>query len=146
MRKERFLSKFGANDSNARKTPQDKQRLVYLLHEAIELFGDYHTQLSNTEDFAQWNLPDELGESWIAIRDMGIVNALHNSGVLPQEAIETVNRIIDRFDAAFQLPEDEQVQVYSHTAMQDSAFWKMQRQDAQTLIPILKEALGSIQA
>lgn len=127
-------------------TIEDKQRLAYILNEVIELSGDYHTQLTNIEKFAQWNLPDELGESWIAIRDMGIVNALHNSGVLPQEAIETVNRIIDRFDAAFQLPEDEQVQVYSHTAMQDSAFWKMQRQDAQTLIPILKEALGSIQA
>lgn len=111
------LSKFSADDSNARKTLQNKHRLDYLLHEAIGLSGEYHTQLTNIEEFAQWNLPDELRESWIAIQDMGIVNALHNSGVLHQEAIETVNRIIDRFDAAFQLPEDERVQVYSHTAM-----------------------------
>ena len=126
-------------------TIEDKQRLVYLLNEAIELSGDYHAQLTNTEKFAQWNLPDELGESWIAIRDMGIVDALNNSDVLPREAIDAENRIIDRFNAAFQLPEDEQVQVYSHTAMQDSAFWKMQRQDARALIPILQRALGSMQ-
>ena len=126
-------------------TIEDKQRLVYLLNEAIELSGDYHAQLTNTEKFAQWNLPDELGESWIAIRDMGIVDALNNSDVLPREAIDAANRIIDRFNAAFQLPEDEQVQVYSHTAMQDSAFWKMQRQDARALIPILQRALGSMQ-
>ena len=126
-------------------TIEDKQRLVYLLNEAIELSGDYHAQLTNTEKFAQWNLPDELGESWIAIRDMGIVDALNNSDVLPREAIDAANRIIDRFNAAFQLPGDEQVQVYSHTAMQDSAFWKMQRQDARALIPILQRALGSMQ-
>lgn len=126
-------------------TIEDKQRLVYILNEAIELSGDYHDQLTSTEKFAQWNLPDEVGESWIAIRDMGIVDALNNSGAVPKEAIDAANRIIDRFDAAFQLPEIEQAQIYSHTAMQGGAFWKLQRQDARALVPILRRALGSVE-
>ena len=125
-------------------TIEEKQRLVYLLHEAMELSGDYHTQLSNTEDFARWNLPDELGESWISVRLMGMVDSLQDSGALPQEAIDIANRIIDRFDAAFQLPEEEREQVYSHTTMQGSAFWDTQRQAAQTLVPILKRAMDSM--
>lgn len=125
-------------------TVEDKQRLAYILNEAMDLSDDYHAQLTNTEASAQWNLPDELGESWIAIRDMGIVDALNNSYILPQEAVDTTNRIVDRIHAAFQLPDDEQTQVYTHAAMEDHVFWKMQRQDAQTLTSILQGTRNSM--
>lgn len=105
----------------------------------------YDDQLRNMEDFARWNLPDEIGLEWIDARDTRKISILHKSCVVPYDAIALLNQIVQRFDNAFDLPEAERDKVYSHEAMQNNAFWDIQRQDAHTLIPILKRALDSMQ-
>lgn len=115
---------------------------VYSL--TCDLAAPYDVQLENMEDFARWNLPDELGLEWIDARDMRQIIRLHENCVIPCDAVEMLNQIVQRFEDAFHLPEAERDKVYSHEAMQGSAFWDTQRQAAQTLVPILKEALDSM--
>ncbi len=104
----------------------------------------YDVQFENMEDFARWNLLDELGLEWIDARDTRKISGLHEFGVIPYSAVEMLNQIVQRFEDAFDLPETERDKVYSHEAMQGSAFWDTQRQAAQTLVPILKRAMDSM--
>ena len=130
-------------------TIEDRQRIKYMLNEATELAASYPEQLSNVEDFILWNLPDEFGLSWIAARDMEIINQLESSGVLPQKLIDAMNDIVDQFDNAFEVSDDESNDVFTHEAMKESIFWtdlrRTAKQIAEELTCILDESPESTQ-
>ncbi len=119
--------------------------LRFMYDETCNLAAFYDVQLENMEDFARWNLPDEIGLGWIDARDTKRIKTLQESGVISYDVAEMLNQIVQRFEDAFDLPEAERDKVYSHEAMQGSAFWDTQRQAAQTLAPILKRAMDSMQ-
>ncbi len=125
----------------SREEPTVQDWLTYMLNEVSELAAEYPVQMSTIEPFARWNLPDELGESWIAVRDMGIISNLERSSILPGESIATMQKIVDRFEDAFDLPADHRDHIFSHEALQEDDFWVIQRQLARSLLPILQDTL-----
>ena len=118
-----------------------KNWLLYVLNELNELSLPYNEQYDDMEDFVRWNLPDEIGMGWIAVRDMEIINNLSKCRIVPEWVIEKLDQIVNRFDEAFSLPENEQAAIFTHKAMQESDFWRDMRNEALALIPVISQLL-----
>ena len=115
--------------------------LMYILNELNELSLPYDEQFTNMDDFARWNLPDEIGMGWIAVRDMEIIDNLSKCEVIPEWAIAKLNQIANHFDKAFSFPEEEQSKIFTHEAMRESKFWHEMRNTALEVIPVIYQAL-----
>ena len=100
---------------------------------AIELKSDYESQYSTMEDFARWNLPDEIALEWIDAE--GMIEILFKDKWITDELYQLLTLIVNNFITAFKTTPE----VYSHEAMKKSEFWDMQRDLAEKALTLFKE-------
>lgn len=105
---------------------EEKLRLIRFMYDlAVELSKPYEMQYIEMEDFARWNLPDEMGLVWDDAT--GMINNIQYECILPMEVISILREIRQNFLDAFELEETSYKEIWSHEAMKNHPFWTGQR-------------------
>ena len=101
----------------------------FILNLVKELAQDYDVQYQHMEEFARWNLPEEIALEWIDAE--GMVDVLECGKCIPKETIDVLREIINAF-----IPEFKKIDnpVWTQEAMKKSAFWNMQRLNARKVL------------
>lgn len=107
----------------------EKKCYMFILNLAKELAEDYDTQYQHTEEFARWNLPEEIALEWIDAE--GMVNVLESAKCISKETVDVLREIISAFILEFEKIDNP---VWTHEAMRTSTFWNMQRSNARKVI------------
>ena len=81
------------------------------------------------EEFARWNLPEEIALEWIDAE--GMVDVLECGNCIPKETVDVLRKIISAFVLEFERMDNS---VWEHTAMKKSAFWNTQRLNARKVL------------
>ena len=97
----------------------------FILNLAKELAQDYDVQYQHMEEFARWNLPEEIALEWIDAK--GMVDVLECKKCIPKETLDLLREIMNEFILDFEKIDNS---VWTHEAMEKSAFWNMQRLNA----------------
>lgn len=101
----------------------------FLINLATELAADFEMQYETMEEFARWNLPEEMALEWLDAE--GMVQILLNSNFRHLKELDIIKLIIENFNRAF----DESLSyVWTYSAMQNDDFWLQQRRLAQQLL------------
>lgn len=103
----------------------------FLINLAQTLAADFETQFSDMEEFARWNLPEEIAMEWIDAE--GMLQILKNAHCGVDEALDVFENIIHNFNVAYEHSLDH---VWTHYAMQTDDFWLQQRRLAQQALKI----------
>lgn len=104
--------------------------LKYMINEARYLSLDYERELQEMEWFARWNLPEEIGMSWIDAE--GIINSDNLADAIPTETIQLLAEIVTNFEKAFEASEKNNV--WTDEAMCCHPFWREQRKLAKQFL------------
>ncbi len=102
---------------------------TFILNLAKELAQDYDVQYQHMEEFARWNLPEEIALEWIDAE--GMVDILERGKCIPKETVEMLREIMSAFILEFEKVDNP---VWTHEAMKRSAFWNMQRLNARKVL------------
>lgn len=115
-----------------------KQDYIKRIIDLCELLTkDYDEQCNSFEDFVRWNLPDEIGLSWID--DEYILKSEIVKDVLGIKRTNIVITIFNNFENAFA----NHCDVWTDHAMKTHFFWKTQRDLAKQLLSSLDASLYS---
>ena len=101
----------------------------FLIELASGLAADFEIQYKTMEEFARWNLPEEIALEWIDAE--GMLQILLNSNFHYLEELEILELIIENFNRAF---EESLSYVWTYSAMQKDDFWLHQRNLARQLL------------
>jgi len=101
----------------------------FILNLSKELAQDYDTQHQHMEEFARWNLPEEIALEWIDSE--GMVDVLEFGKCIPTETVNVLREIISAFILEFETIDNP---VWTHEAMKRSDFWNMQRLNARKVL------------
>ena len=108
----------------------------FILKLAKELAQDYDVQYQHMEEFARWNLPEEIALEWIDAE--GMVGVLKCGQCIPKETVDLLREIIRAFILEFEKIDNP---VWTHQAMKKSAFWNMQRLNARKVFEKMEDFL-----
>ena len=101
----------------------------YILNLAKELAQDYDVQYQNMEEFARWNLPEEIALEWIDAE--GMVDVLECEKCIPKETVDVLREIMSAFILEFKKIGNP---LWTHEAMKKCAFWNMQGLNAREVL------------
>ena len=105
-------------------TARTQQAYLRRMTELAEFLSkDYEEQYRLTEDFARWNLPEEIALEWSDAEMM--LHSQELADVLSGERLAILQMIFDRFEEL--LPQGETCGVWTHEAMRTHPFWLEQR-------------------
>lgn len=107
---------------------------MFIQNLAGELAQDYDIQYQHMEEFARWNLPEEIALEWIDAE--GMINVLECGKCISKESADVLRGIISAFVLEFEKSDNP---VWTHEAMKTSAFWEMQRLNAKKVLDKIKE-------
>lgn len=107
----------------------EKNCYMFILNLAKELAQDYDIQYQHMEEFARWNLPEEIALGWIDAE--GMVDVLEYGKCIPKETVDVLREIISAFILEFEKIDNPE---WTHDAMKRSAFWNMQRLNARKVL------------
>ena len=99
---------------------------------AEELSSSYDIQYEKMEEFARWNLAEEIALEWIDTE--GMIDILEYGKCISKEAVDILREIINAFIFEF---ENTDSSVWTHKAMQGEFFWEMQRKKARRVLDIM---------
>ncbi|MDO4398081.1 MAG: hypothetical protein Q4C21_06685 [Oscillospiraceae bacterium] len=105
----------------------------FILNLVKELAQDYDVQYQHMEEFARWNLPEEIALEWIDAE--GMVDVLECGKCIPRETIDVLREIMNAFIPEFEKTDNS---VWTHEAMKKSDFWNMQRLNARKALDKMK--------
>ena len=100
-------------------------RCAYVINLEKKLSMDYVDQYNAMEEFARWNLPEEIGLEWIDAEEMGIIGSDELIQSMSYDSIILLKEIVKNFNNAFEDPTMDDV--WTHEAMQKHGFWNNQR-------------------
>ena len=89
----------------------------FILNLVKELAQDYDVQYQHMEEFARWNLPEEIALEWIDAE--GMLDVLERGKCIPKEKIDMLREIMNAFILEFEKNDNS---VGTHEAMKKSAF------------------------
>ena len=112
----------------------EKNCYMFIQKLAEELAKDYDTQYHHMEEFARWNLPEEIALEWIDAE--GMINVLECGKCISRQRADVLREIIKAFVLEFEKSNNP---VWTHEAMKTSAFWNMQRLNARKVLDTFKE-------
>ena len=78
----------------------EKNCYKFILNLAKELAQDYDVQYQHMEEFARWNLPDEIALEWIDAE--GMVDVLESGHCISKETVDVLREIISAFILEFE--------------------------------------------
>lgn len=96
-----------------------------------ELAQDYDIQYQHMEEFARWNLPEEIALEWIDAEEM--INVLECEKYISEECVVLLRKILNAFIDEFKKNNNSSL---THEAMKTSIFWNTQRANARNLLNI----------
>lgn len=111
----------------------EKSCYMFVLNLAKNLAQDYDTQYQHMEEFARWNLPEELALEWIDTEET--VNVLESAKYISKETVDVLREIIRAFILEFEKIDNP---VWTHEAMKTSSFWDIQRLNARKVLDRIK--------
>lgn len=111
----------------------EKNCYIFIQNLAEELAQDYNIQYQHMEEFARWNLPEEIALEWIDAE--GMINVLECGKCISKESADVLREIIGAFVLEFEKSDNP---VWTHEAMKTSAFWDIQRLNARKLLDKIK--------
>ena len=112
----------------------EKECYKFILNLSKELAQDYDAQSQHVEEFARWNLPEEVALEWIDAE--GMVDVLEFGQCIPKETVDVLREIIGAFILEFEKIDNP---VWTHEAMKKSVFWNMQRLNAREVLDKMKK-------
>ncbi len=101
----------------------------FILNFVKELAKDYGVQYQHMEEFARWNLPEEIALEWIDAE--GMVDVLECGKCIPKETIDVLRERVNAFILEFEKIDNP---VGTHETMKKSVFWNMQRLNARKVL------------
>lgn len=101
----------------------------FLINLTIELAADFETQFEAMEEFARWNLPEEIALEWLDAE--GMVQILKEANFRSRKELDIFELIIGNFNRAFDEPASH---IWTYAAMQNDNFWLQQRTLAKQLL------------
>ena len=104
--------------------------LNFMINEARYLSKEYEEQYDEMEEFARWNLPEEIGLGWVDAK--GIIYSKELAQAISDESLQMLKRILYNFENAFQ--DSDMAVVWSHDAMKLNEFWEEQRNIAKQFL------------
>ena len=107
----------------------EKNCYKFILNLVKELAQDYDAQCQNMEEFARWNLPEEIALEWIDAE--GMIDVLERGKCISKETIGMLQEIVSTFVLGF---EETDNHIWTHEAMKKSTFWNMQRLNARNVL------------
>lgn len=99
-----------------------------------ELAQEYDIQYQHMEEFARWNLPEEIALEWIDSE--GMVHVLECGKCISKEIADVLHGIISAFILEFEKPNNP---VWTHESMIKSHFWNIQRSRAREALSMFKK-------
>ena len=117
------------------KIMSDLERNCYnfILKLTQELALDFDAQYQHMEDFARWNLPEEIALEWIDAE--GMIEILHKSQCITKDTFNILKTIVNRFVLEFEHPNNP---IWTCESMKKSDFWNIQRSSAKEAYERLK--------
>ena len=106
----------------------------FILNLAKELAQDYDDQYQHMEEFARWNLPEEIALEWIDAK--GMVDVLECGKCIPKETIDTLRKIMSAFILEF---EKQNNPIWTHESMKYDDFWNKKRVIAKKILDKMEE-------
>ena len=101
----------------------------FILNLVKELAQDYDVRYQQMEEFARWNLPEEIALEWIDAE--GMVDVLECGKCIPRKTVDALREIMRAFILELEKIDNP---VWTHEAMKSSTFWNTQRQNARKLL------------
>ena len=102
---------------------------MFILNLVEGLAQDYDTQYQHMEEFARWNLPEEIALEWIDAA--GMVDVLECGKCISKETVDVLREIMSAFILEFKKIDNP---VWTHEAMKKSTFWNTQRLNARKVL------------
>ena len=109
--------------------PYENDCYKFILKLAKKLVQEYDVQYQHMEEFARWNLPEEIALEWIDAE--GMVDVLECGKYIPTETVDILREIIGAFSLEFEKIDNP---MWTHEAMKKSDFWNMQRLNARKIV------------
>ena len=102
----------------------------YTLERLRELSNSYEEQVKNTENFALWNLPNDLANDWENM--MYFINILYDNKKIDDNIKNILVQIYENFEKCV----DDKV--FTHEALKQHSFWTNQRLLAKQALQLMQ--------
>lgn len=112
----------------------EKNCYTFMLNLAKELAQDYDIQYQHMNEFARWNLPEEIALEWIDAE--GMVDIWECGKCISKKSVDVLREIISAFNLEFEKSDNP---VWTHESMKKSNFWNMQRLNARKILHDMEE-------
>ena len=103
----------------------------YTLERLWELSVPYNEQKNNTEEFALWNLPNELADDWCNMPYF--IDVLYDNKMID----DTIKCLLIEINDNFEKCTNEEN--FTHNAMKYGEFWESQRKLAKKALRLMKK-------
>ena len=111
----------------------------YTLQRLEELSASYEEQKDNTEDFALWNLPNELAEDWCNMEYF--IGVLYSNNCINGIVKSILCDINNNFLKYSKGEPNYEIEIWTHEGLKKSNFWEMQRTLARKALQLMKGVL-----
>lgn len=98
------------------------------------LADTYENQCKSIEDFALWNLPNDIAEDWSWENLSYFLDILKENNIISDMMLLRVNTIINNFDNASIDGEFYDPEIWTHNGLKNHPFWDEQRRLAKELL------------
>ena len=103
-----------------------------------ELTQSFDKQYESMEDFARWNLSEEIALEWIDAQ--GIIEIISKDTSVSIDLVNTLIHIKNNFIKAFENNYD----VWTYDAMKESDFWNSQRILAEKALKFFSQTINDL--
>jgi len=113
-----------------------EQCFKYLQNNLRRLASSYEVQNAEIEDFARWNLPDDIASDWC--NHAYFTARLLEAGIINDATVSKFENIANAFlEASLGGNLYEEI-IWEHEGLQKHLFWELQRQRAKELLKQLE--------
>jgi len=106
----------------------------YLIKLLQRLSSAYDKQNDKIEDFARWNLPNDIAEDWDNNIIEYFLKRLLDNGLITDVIAGKFNDIVDRFDQVSMGAVLYDETIWTHEGLRAHSFWTEQRELAMVLL------------
>ena len=118
------------------KYSDQRSTFLYLTNILKRLAAPYEQQYAEIEDFARWNLADDIVSDWQ--NGEQIISFLFKSKVIGENSATMLNDLLGRFDeVSYGAPNYEEI-IWTLESLRDHPFWTEQRRLAKEILTELE--------
>jgi hypothetical protein len=114
-----------------------KNCMDYLHYSLKRLAGTYYEQKASIEDFARWNLANDIVSDWDNYEQ--VVNFLFESKLIDEGLLSEIHNLVVKFDEASPGNSQYDENIWTLEGVKDHPFWKKQRGLAKEILEELEK-------